>query len=49
LQHPDKKREMERKTLEFGKSMYWSIVGQSYMELFFEEVRMGKKLGVMIC
>jgi len=48
LQNPDKKREMEIKTMQFGKSMYWSIVGQSYMELFFEEVRLGKKLGVMI-
>ncbi|MCR4436317.1 MAG: glycosyltransferase family 4 protein [Clostridiales bacterium] len=38
LDHPEKKKEMEQKTLSFGRSMMWGNVAKQYAELFIKTI-----------
>ncbi|MDK2799809.1 MAG: polysaccharide biosynthesis protein PslF [Clostridiales bacterium] len=38
LKHPERKREMENKTMSFGKSMMWNNVAKQYTKLFIDVV-----------
>jgi hypothetical protein len=39
LDHPEEKKEMERKTLEIGKTMMWDRVAEQYKDLFISVLK----------
>lgn len=39
IQNPDKQAEMEKKTLELGKTMMWSQIAEKYFALFQDVIR----------
>jgi glycosyltransferase involved in cell wall biosynthesis len=39
IQNPDKQAEMEKKTLELGKTMMWSQIAEKYFALFKDVIR----------
>jgi glycosyltransferase involved in cell wall biosynthesis len=39
LNHPEEKREMERKTYEIGKTMIWKCVAEQYKDLFIKVLK----------
>lgn len=43
MDHPEKQEEMEIKTHELGKTMYWSHVASHYLQVFQNELSSGKE------
>jgi glycosyltransferase involved in cell wall biosynthesis len=48
LENPDKKREMEHKTLKVGKTMMWKSVAKQYAKLFITVIEENKKEGSLV-
>ena len=46
LEHPEEKEQMEKKTLEIGKTMMWKHVAEAYKDLFANVLQQYKKLEV---
>jgi len=44
LEHPEEKKEMERKTLETGKTMMWKYVAEEYKDLFVKVLKQYKTI-----
>jgi glycosyltransferase involved in cell wall biosynthesis len=42
LRHPEQKAQMEKKTLELGRTMMWSQVAEKYLSVFREAASRGK-------
>lgn len=43
MEHPEQQEEMERRTLELGKTMYWGKVAEHYLSVFEAELDSGKE------
>ena len=43
MEHPEQQEEMERRTLELGKTMYWGKVAEHYLSVFEDELDSGKE------
>lgn len=44
MEHPDRQEEMEKRTLELGKTMYWGQVANHYLRVFQNELQNGEKV-----
>lgn len=43
MNHPEQQEEMEKRTLELGKTMYWGQVSLNYLRIFQTELQNGKE------
>lgn len=43
MNHPEHQEEMEKRTLELGKTMYWGQVAHNYLRIFQDELQSGKE------
>ncbi|SHE74505.1 glycosyltransferase family 4 protein [Desulforamulus putei] len=48
LENPDKKKEMEQKTLSIGKTMMWGNIANQYTRLFLNILEKSRKAGVAV-